>query len=643
MSIQSALLGRLLGAFFKRPFTPEENVVLQTTAVATGTMPLAAGFVGIIPALGLLEMKKDGAEPIKFTWIKAAIWSLGIAFFGVFLAVPLRKQTIIKEKLAFPSGTATAQLISVLYEKPLRVDASTGELIRGEAVSTDDREPISPRERRAEEEHLLGEDVETAKDLVEKKNGWKPLGWSFSAALFITVLSHFFPVIFAIPLFGVYLAREWLWYFTPSLSYVGQGVIMGFSTTVSMNLGMFVGWAVLAPLAKHSGWAPGHIGDMSTGGRGWILWVALAIMTADSLVSLAPVTMEIISELPVLLGLKSSSSRESGSSEEVEPPSRLVPIGWVVTGLLLSVTAGTIIVWILFGNEGIKPWATILGFVLGGAMSLLGVRALGETDLNPVSGLGKISQLFFAAIQPGNVVANIIAGGVAEAGAQQAGDLMQDFKTGHLVGASPRAQFQGQIVGSLISVLVTTTAFSLYSRTYQIPGPNFPAPTAYVWLNLARLLRSSSLPAHVGEFMISFGLLAAVVSGVKVWASTRPEGKPWVKWVPSGVAFAIGMLNTPNFSLARLVGGCLELAWRHRKQSSARPIWDLDEDHGDDDETHANHQQKSDVGELALIIVASGFVLGEGVGSIVNLVIKMFGVDQATCWGCVERVCGGCP
>lgn len=47
------------------------------------------------------------------------------------------------------------------------------------------------------------------------------------------------------------------------------------------------------------------------------------------------------------------------------------------------------------------------------------VRALGETDLNPVSGLGKISQLLFAVIQPGNVVANIIAGGVAEAGAQQ--------------------------------------------------------------------------------------------------------------------------------------------------------------------------------------------------------------------------------
>jgi hypothetical protein len=38
------------------------------------------------------------------------------------------------------------------------------------------------------------------------------------------------------------------------------------------------------------------------------------------------------------------------------------------------------------------------------------VRALGETDLNPVSGLGKISQLLFAVLQPGNVVANIVAG-----------------------------------------------------------------------------------------------------------------------------------------------------------------------------------------------------------------------------------------
>lgn len=75
---------------------------------------------------------------------------------------------------------------------------------------------------------------------------------------------------------------------------------------------------------------------------------------------------------------------------------------------------------------------------------------------------------------------------------RRAGDLMQDLKTGHLIGASPRAQFYGQLLGSALSVLVTTSAYSLYQRAYPIPGPNFPAPTAYVWLNLARLLRKST-------------------------------------------------------------------------------------------------------------------------------------------------------
>ena len=74
----------------------------------------------------------------------------------------------------------------------------------------------------------------------------------------------------------------------------------------------------------------------------------------------------------------------------------------------------------------------------------------------------------------------------------RAGDLMQDLKTGHLIHASPRAQFFGQLIGSSVSILVTTTAYSLYQRAYTIPGPSFPAPTAYVWLSLARLLRKGS-------------------------------------------------------------------------------------------------------------------------------------------------------
>ena len=83
---------------------------------------------------------------------------------------------------------------------------------------------------------------------------------------------------------------------------------------------------------------------------------------------------------------------------------------------------------------------------------------------------------------------------------------MQDLKTGHLVRASPRAQFFGQLIGSCLSIVVTTTAYSLYTRAYPIPGPSFPAPTAYVWLGLARLLRTSSPPS---PSPLPFSLLSA--------------------------------------------------------------------------------------------------------------------------------------
>ncbi|KAF9468042.1 oligopeptide transporter [Collybia nuda] len=616
MSIQSALIGFLISRILPTPLTPQEIIVVQTTAVATGTMPLAAGFVGILPALSLLSEERDGVPPIHLTWISAIAWSCAVAYFGVFLSPPIRKQVIIEEQLTFPSGTATAQLISVLHKLP-PPDTSIRQR-RG-------YKPLSPEENTSAAGETSGsliadnDDDESETTIVREAvqhDGWWSLSWSFVASGLMTLFAYFFPVLFAIPLFGNYLASNWLWYFTPSLSYVGQGIIMGFPTTLSMNMGMLVGWAILSPLSKLSGWAPGPVGDMSNGARGWILWTSLGIMCSDSFVSLLPVGVDYVSDM-------FSKSRNdyvvidgnTTENHETETEDRLVPMKWVLVGLAFSICAGTILVWIVFGHDGIKPWATVLGFVLGGMLSIIGVRALGETDLNPVSGLGKISQLLFAWIQPGNIVANIIAGGVAEAGAQQAGDLMQDLKTGHLCHASPRAQFYGQLIGSSVSIVVTTTAFTLYNRAYVIPGPSFPAPTAYVWLSLARLLRDGQLPEKSSSFMIGFSLLFGLLSATKTFTSRRQH---WVaKWIPSGVAFAIGFLNTPSFSIARLIGGVMEYTYRTR--------------------------YAKDKNDIRLIVIASGFVLGEGVISIVSLVLQTFGVHAASCWGCGHGHCGGCP
>ncbi|TFY82250.1 hypothetical protein EWM64_g1758 [Hericium alpestre] len=368
---------------------------------------------------------------------------------------------------------------------------------------------------------------------------------------------------------------------------------MGFPTTLSMNLGMLVGWGILSPISKHAGWAPGPVGDMTTGARGWILWTALAIMCSDSLISLAPVVGEIVGRVSQSIrqhhgGDDSVAEVMSKDDDEIESEDRLVSTRTVVWGLMGSITLGTILVWLVFGHEGIKPWATLVGFLLGGLLSILGVRALGETDLNPVSGLGKISQLLFAVLQPGNIVANIIAGGVAEAGAQQAGDLMQDLKTGHLIGASPKAQFYGQLIGSTLSIFVTVTAYSLYQNAYPIPGPSFPAPTAYVWLSLARLLRDGDLPEKSGVFMLASAIIFGLNSAYKT--ATFRRGLWYAKWIPSGVAFAIGFLNTPSFSLARLVGGIVEYVYHTRLAKGG-----------------------AGGANIRLIVIASGFVLGEGV------------------------------
>lgn len=140
------------------------------------------------------------------------------------------------------------------------------------------------------------------------------------------------------------------------------------------------------------------------------LWVALAIMIAESIISLLPITFSYIStalrqyrQRNYRSGIFASEARSlsrqiSGEEDyfnppdkdeepEFEPPERLVPSSWVSWGLGVSGVMGVVLVWVVFGSDGIHPWATAIGLLLACILSLIGVRALGETDLNPVSSL----------------------------------------------------------------------------------------------------------------------------------------------------------------------------------------------------------------------------------------------------------------
>lgn len=169
--------------------------------------------------------------------------------------------------------------------------------------------------------------------------------------------------------------------------------------------------------------------------------------------------------------------------------------------------------------------------------------------------------------------------------------MMQDLKTGHLLGASPAAQFYGQLLGSFVGAVASALIYKLYTSVYPIPNDLFPVPTAYVWVITARLVTGDGLPPGAWQWAVGAGALWCVLTAVRIWGNGR--GSWWAKFVPGGIAVAVGMYNVPSFTLARAVGGFVSAYWRGWK--------------GREEET--------------IVVLASGLILGEGVMSIVNLVL----------------------
>lgn len=644
-------------------FSEVENVLVQTVAGSVGTMPLGCGFVGVIPALEFLlkpseTPKSDSNDAdiirvlklaeetggVKLPLGKLILWALGICFFGVVFAVPLRKEVIVREKLKFPSGTATALVIGVLHggEKAGGQDGGLGN-DRNKAGDGDEEEgralmaDTSPDTTQLDDE---GDDRKGQDEGDQSKRDWKKqiklLIYSFGISGAYTFISYFIPQIQSIPILGNYLGSTWLWTLNPSPAYVGQGIIMGPATTIHMFLGALLGWAVLSPVAKERGWASGDVADWNTGSKGWIVWVSLAIMLADSIVSLGWLVLRptisyaraygpgfyqacrekgVIGHLGDLTrptmgdyapvnssdpandeddALHKSISKTTmfvGEPEYDAPPDQLIGVKTTLLGLVLSLAFCVFAVQYSF--PGIIPVGlTILALILALLLSIMGVRALGETDLNPVSGISKLTQLLFAVVTPHSpnaVVVNLLAGAISESGALQAGDLLQDLKTGHLLGASPKAQFYGQLIGSAVGAVVSAVVYKLYTSVYEVPGGMFQVPTGYVWIFTARLVTGEGLPPMVPVFAAAAAIFWAALTALRIYGNAKEAG--WTSYVPGGIAVAVGMYNTPSFTLARTVGGLIAWYWTQWKGK----------------------------GETPIIVLASGLILGEGLVSIVKL------------------------
>ncbi|KAK1832105.1 putative oligopeptide transporter [Podospora conica] len=590
------------------PFTPVENVLVQTVAGSMAIMPLGCGFVGVMPAMNYL-LKEEEQGPIVLGTGKLVLWALGLCYFGVVFAVPLRRQVLIRERLKFPSGFSTAVLISVLHGQTREAGA--------EGIDDGGFASLVPTDGDRPEPGL----AEESRDANSWRRNVQLLLLCFFVSGVFTFATYFFPVLRNLPIFGSVAASTWLWTLNPSLAYVGQGIIMGPATTLHMLIGAVVGWGVLSPLAKYKGWASGSVDDWEHGSKGWIVWISLAIMLADSIVSLGHLAVRsslryfpAVEDAWVAVvkttfggqGYTSVRSQEDDDEDDGEektqddaPPEQQISDRIVGVGLVLSIVFCIACIHIVFGNL-VPLYATVTAVLMALVLSIMGVRALGETDLNPVSGISKLAQLFFAFIIPqsnkSSVLINLVAGAVSEAGALQAGDLMQDLKTGHLLGAAPSAQFWGQVIGATAGAVASAFIYRLYTSVYQVPGDLFQVPTGYVWIFTARLVTGEGLPPMAREWAMGASALFAVTTAVRIVGT----GKKWHSLIPGGIAVAVGMYNVPSFTLARTMGGLLAWWWRSVKGGQETP----------------------------LIVLASGFILGEGFLSIVNLIMQSAGVPH---------------
>lgn len=322
-------------------------------------------------------------------------------------------------------------------------------------------------------------DNQPPQDVIAREGSAKSQEWKRNLQLLLvcfaisglsTFATYFVPILRDIPIFGHMAATAWLWTLNPSLAYVGQGVIMGPATTIHMLIGAIFGWGVLSPLAKKKGWAPGPVGNWETGSKGWIIWASLAIMLADAIVSLgflalrpaiqrltriaagdlAPAggfrgfflrrfkgytmvdtaddggddtstptvpagPLSDLGQAPPRSDVPLENDVAKAHDEDDAPQDEQISDRIVGVGLILSVGFCILCTHIVFGDL-LPLYANLTAVLMALVLSIMGVRALGETDLNPVSGISKLAQLFFALIVPqsnkSSVLINLIAGAV---------------------------------------------------------------------------------------------------------------------------------------------------------------------------------------------------------------------------------------
>ncbi len=180
------------------------------------------------------------------------------------------------------------------------------------------------------------------------------------------------------------------------------------------------------------------------------------------------------------------------------------PTSWFVAGQLVSLVA---LAWLAKATFNMPWWQSTVAVLLTFFLALVACRVTGETDTTPIGPMGKVTQLIFGALSPGNMNINLMSANITAGAATSSADLLTDLKSGYLLGANPRKQFLAQFAGIFAGTIVTVLCFQvMVPNASALGSEQFPAPAAQMWKAVAVVLSNGigSLGA-VNTWSIIFG------------------------------------------------------------------------------------------------------------------------------------------
>jgi uncharacterized oligopeptide transporter (OPT) family protein len=446
----------------------------------------------LLAAFDMLAQSPTAGFTVTLTPLQSFAWLTSAGLLGVLMAVPLRRHYIEDEKLPFADGIAAGETILVCDREGAAAARAAVAMLVGILAS-------ALLMTLTEESHVFG---------------------YFSSTY---VLGTPFMVRTA---FGV----EW------SLLAIGSGMIIGLRINLSMLLGTVLSW-VVAPYALTRF---GILQDdfKRTNVLFWVMWPATGMMVAGGLAAL-------------LLRWKSLArtfrnlSAATGSDE--------FPLRWVVVGSVVCAAALIAVQKVMLDQP---VWITAVAIALSLPLALVGLRVLGETNWGPISALSNMMQGVFALLAPGNVPANMVASGTTGTVAAESQAIMQDYKTGHMVGSSPRYLTYMQLLATPVGAAAVAWMYPILREQYGIGETGLSSPISRKWAGFAEILSRGfdALPPRALEALV----IGAVVGMVLAVLESVVKNK---NWVPSPTGMGIGMLVPASVIVTMFVGGVIGAVW----------------------------------------------------------------------------------